>query len=424
MCGLFGVIRGRQSRVINDTSYANFIKAAILCGTLRGADGTGGFSISKANDILVRKMPVPGPYFLSTEEGRSLVDDIKFKSAVVGHHRSSTRGRHTYENTHPFLHKIGGNSIVGVHNGVISNAPFTEDGINFEVDSSWALYKILKHGDEGFTKLSGSYSLVYYQSSTKTMQFVSNEQRPLYFTFVRDDNALCFASERGMLEWLMIREGLTPDGYKAKDKADFYYVAKGTGIRFDFEDVRQFTNFEVPVYEAPKSTYSSSTGTGQYTPYGGQNYYTEYEYPDSNKTSDTKTIQKEGGESAGRFQGERGGYCPVGAAEAARKSQISDVTGTFKIEFYQKKARRLIGTFFFSAKGGKDPAKRGFEAEINGLSASEFAKFRLILQKHKEIHTSIIGVVLPKSGVAAEKRMKLFLDKPFEFDSTSTDVAN
>ena len=427
MCGIFGVIRGKESTNLTTGKYAGFVADALLCGTLRGINGTGVATLSTGGLLRVDKLPIPGPDYMRTKQGVAAISRTKEASVVIGHHRSSTRGVDCVENTHPFLHKKGDKALVGVHNGVIRNAPYTDDGLQFDVDSDWALYRMLVDGVDAFSKFDGPFSFVYYASEDKTVNFVSNEERPLHWAYVEGENSICYASERHMLEWLMYRNHIVRGSQHKKNKEETYTVTKEEGLKFNRDDLRTFSTFKVPKYSPPKSSHVY-TPTAPHT----RNYGSMYGDDDlawgagweghkdgaanddstgsaATKASATLTLPGPS-RPAGVEVGTGGGYCENDDRQLAIDLDMRDEWGTFIPDWYDKKSSVVHGTFILC--GNKDGA---VSARIKGVTKLDIKSWRRNLNKAKELFCEVMGMHIIQIKENGKQKMPILhaiLDKP------------
>lgn len=186
------------------------------------------------------KGPWSGGVFAETPRAKELISNSDMSLATVLHHRSATIGTISAENAHPFEHKNASHQIIGVHNGGVSNNKFYEDGITFSVDSDWAMYQIFKLGaTKGVASLEGAMTLVWYDSSDGKIRIYSNGKRPIFWNFLKDENALFFASEHQMLYWLTSRNGLELEKQMWTTSDDRIYA-------FDPMNVRDHTQELLP----------------------------------------------------------------------------------------------------------------------------------------------------------------------------------
>lgn len=243
MCGIIGLVNAEKHLGVNN-DYCNYIKQASTVGVLRGSDSTGMFQVDKGGIVDVHKLPLDGGMFAETKRAKSLFNSVDTTRCTILHHRAATRGNVNYENSHPFEHSDSERYLVGVHNGSLTGTPSKYDGISFDVDSDYALYRIFKDGQEAFRDIHGSYAFVWYENDGM-LRIACNGERQLSIAFVHKKNAMLIASEPAMLYWLAERNSIKVDAVLQPDKFKL--------LTFDLEgDLRDFTDDSIskPVYKA------------------------------------------------------------------------------------------------------------------------------------------------------------------------------
>lgn len=227
-----------EKTVAGLSNVCKFLQQGAVTGVLRGVDSTGMFQVNRNNVMDVHKLPITGGQFIETRRAMSMVNRADNVPVTIMHHRAATRGSVNYENTHPFVHSDQKRLLVGVHNGSLNNFPSYVDGINFEVDSDYAYYRIFRDGTDAFKDLHGAYALVWWENDGK-LRIVCNGQRDLHFAFIHKKNAMLIASEQGMLSWLAQRNNIEIDAILRPDE--------NVLLTFDpSEDLRDFTDEKVP----------------------------------------------------------------------------------------------------------------------------------------------------------------------------------
>ena len=202
MCGIVGYINRDKAFT---KKYAQFLRQAIHCDTLRGHHGTGVLGVNSKGDVKIYKRDLAGPDFLELSKAKDIVDSPD-NIIAVAHNRWATRGTSSNENSHPFQH--GDTTLF--HNGTISNYR-TLTTKNFDVDSDAAAYVLEQNSTDyakGLEQLTGGYSLVFYNEFESTINFARNDEKPMFILKVKDGNSILFGSELGMLLWLAERNGI------------------------------------------------------------------------------------------------------------------------------------------------------------------------------------------------------------------------
>lgn len=237
MCGIVGVLNGEKTTA-GISATCKFIEQAATVGVVRGMDSTGMFQIRKNGDTYVHKLAVEGSAYATTRKAQSLFRMVDESPVTVLHHRAATRGTINLENSHPFEHSDEGRYLIGVHNGSLYGTPSRYDGLDFDVDSDYALYRIFKDGNDAFRDLNGAFAFVWYQEDGK-VRVVTNGERPFAFGFVKNKNLMLMASEDAMLHWLAARNGFElEDILRPEDLRLLTFDPDG--------DLRDFTDEKIP----------------------------------------------------------------------------------------------------------------------------------------------------------------------------------
>lgn len=194
MCGIVGcagVIGANEEKLF---------KQLLIIDSLRGEDSTGIAAVNMSNDVMVAKS-IGDPFMLfDTSRGVELFR--RSNRVLIGHNRFATTGKVNRKNAHPFEF----DHVVGVHNGTLTNKYDLEDQRNFDVDSE-ALYNLInKYGPkEAISKARGAWALSWWDSSNKTINFLRNKERPLFFTILETGKTIFWASEQWMLTAILGR---------------------------------------------------------------------------------------------------------------------------------------------------------------------------------------------------------------------------
>ena len=234
MCGIVGVMRGKS---LLDTGKQNlFFEQALVADCFRGLDSTGMFSVGDQDEVCRVFKKAMNPLDFIQLQGYRHISDIRDAYVMVGHNRHKTMGIVNDEHAHPF--QVG--PITMVHNGTLTNSydlPFKHPDI--VLDSAHIAAGLAKHEDplDVLPLLGGAYMLVWYDARTNCLHFARNNTRSFYFTLggktewkkirkkgkvkahkeliLKADGSAYFASERGMLDWLLSRNDI--------EHGTFYY---------------------------------------------------------------------------------------------------------------------------------------------------------------------------------------------------------
>lgn len=246
MCGIHGFINSKNA----ETNSDDFIKSGCIAGMLRGVDSTGVAVITtKAEEVDLRKLPLPGNYFVEDKQFAKMLPAIRAANAItIAHTRAATVGKVAAHTAHPFKFwdKDTGRELVGVHNGTLTAWQHKEGARSYDVDSQWALHNIFKKGVDAFKDFTGAYCFVWWDSETPTKLYMArNDQRTMHVAFT-EKGGLAYASEAGMVAWLT-------DRHNIKLAGDIKALKSGILYTFDLEDI-----MEVEQEELPKSSYTST----------------------------------------------------------------------------------------------------------------------------------------------------------------------
>jgi hypothetical protein len=224
MCGIVGVFDWSGSAVC--AQEMGMFMQMLHTGAVRGMHGTGVFAVDRDGGNF--RMRVGGP----PHELVASPDFGKFEKWVsghytrflVGHNRYATRGNHTTEHTHPFRD----GDITLIHNGTLDDEwkKVLPDAKKYEVDSEAICHAISVQGPEKtITSLRGAWALVWWDHSAQKIFMIRNKERPLWIARREKQNQIFFASEVGMLSWILTRNELHE--FKIEELAENQLVSYG-----------------------------------------------------------------------------------------------------------------------------------------------------------------------------------------------------
>lgn len=182
------------------------IKTLLILDSLRGTDSTGVAVVSRQGEVKVAK-ELGDPF--------RLFDNKRFDKAfsgmncvAIGHNRFATQGKVNVRNAHPFEF----DELVGAHNGTLRNKHVLVDSRDFEVDSENLYHHIAKKGlRDAIDPLDGAWALVWWDKKDSTLNFLRNEERPLWFAKEKTTNVFFWASEKWMLSVALSRHDIQFD---------------------------------------------------------------------------------------------------------------------------------------------------------------------------------------------------------------------
>ena len=259
MCGIVGVI-GKIGKTERDV-----FRQLLIVDSLRGADSTGFVSVKgNRSDVFKR---AGDPYFVM-ESNRFDKTLLTPANVLIGHNRFATVGAVNSANAHPFDFE----DVVGVHNGTLRNKYALPDSQNFTVDSENLYHAINKEGVEAtIPKVQGAWSLVWWNKKQKTVNFLRNDERPMCFCISKDKKTLFFASEVGMLSWILFRNRVEHEPIVLTAVDHLYSLVvkdefEGVGTPLDKFSVKKLEGKPVEVFH---NAHGNNVGN-----VGGNNYGT------------------------------------------------------------------------------------------------------------------------------------------------------
>lgn len=203
MCGLVSVITKRRYGF--NAEERDAFTSLLFVDTLRGEDSTGAFVVDTTGNLRLAKEATQGPVFVQKPEYKALMGKAFSDGwAAVGHNRKATKGSINDKNAHPF---VVDNNIVLVHNGTFFGDH--KHHADTEVDSEALAHTIHKHGDDveaALQTVNAAYALIWYDVKNKTLNFIRNDMRPLYWLETKD--AWLWASEPSFLLFAATRSNL------------------------------------------------------------------------------------------------------------------------------------------------------------------------------------------------------------------------
>ena len=200
MCGLVGV----ASYALSNKECKAF-EQLLFIDTLRGDHSTGLVGL-KSNVATYFKRALSAPDFLQLKQTKKLINDSN--QMLMGHNRYATKGSIQDDTAHPFTY----GNVIGMHNGTMRTTHQLLDHSKFTVDSENIVYNLSKEGiAETYKKMNGSAALVWWDMGEKTINFLRNDERPLFYAITEDGGTLLWASEAYMIRVVAARNDLKVD---------------------------------------------------------------------------------------------------------------------------------------------------------------------------------------------------------------------
>jgi predicted glutamine amidotransferase len=197
MCGLVGMAG------LLSVKDENVLRNLLVFDTVRGVDSTGVAVVSRDCEVKVAK---------ALGNAFNLIDSLAFDQCMkginkifIGHNRYATQGKVSPKNAHPY--EIG--DIVGAHNGTLKNKYSFVNGNKYDVDSQALYDHINERGIEDAVRIAdGAYALTWYNQADDTLNFIRNEERPLFIAIDKKEERIFWASERWMLSVALSRNDI------------------------------------------------------------------------------------------------------------------------------------------------------------------------------------------------------------------------
>jgi len=224
MCGIWGVVASSKHIGLVAQDY-KFLTSCAIAGAVRGLDGTGvvmaNHNANKEEDILFHKTGKTGSEYIKSLGNNNNLSTFNTNNnypastdiyMMYGHNRAATVGEVSDKTAHPFSAPY----CIGIHNGTLSSG--WRQRLNAKkrvtVDSE-ALMRAISHQgyEKAIKKAEGAMALVWTDTTVKhkpeTYMF-RNKDRSVYYCH-STTGKLYWASEKGMLAWLLARHDISPD---------------------------------------------------------------------------------------------------------------------------------------------------------------------------------------------------------------------
>ena len=191
MCGIVGMA-GDVSHLAKNTIFKDMLD---VC-QVRGRHATGVIKVDDDLDYSYIKNVGPPTYLFDRRSYEDIVEKGN-ASVLVGHCRHKTSGNNDVASAHPFDYEDEG--IIGVHNGTLTGH-HKLDGHTFnKVDSDVLYGHLAVNGpEETFNQTFGAWACVWWNDVDKTLNFIRNKERPLWFAWSEDCKTMFWASELWM----------------------------------------------------------------------------------------------------------------------------------------------------------------------------------------------------------------------------------
>lgn len=185
------------------TKEEKMVRIMLILDTVRGEDSTGVAIIPQNGEVVVAK-ELGNPFELF-ESRRYIAGMRKANRVIIGHNRYATSGGVSRHTAHPFEF----DTLVGCHNGTLTNKHALLDERDFKVDSENLYHQMEVEGLKSVLGvMQGAWALVWWDKVKETLNFLRNEERSFFTAASKNSKALFWASEEWMLRIAAGRAGV------------------------------------------------------------------------------------------------------------------------------------------------------------------------------------------------------------------------
>ncbi len=258
MCGHVGMAGALTPQ--DEKAFHNML----IMDSVRGVDSTGVAVIHRGEAGHHITKGIGDPYRLMDRKSYDK-SFIGFQRAIIGHNRYATQGAVNDRNAHPYEFA----SLIGAHNGTLTNKWQLADARDFSVDSENLYHHMETKGfDDLMTVILGAWALVWWDKENETINLLRNKERTLFICHSPDGKKMYWASEAWMLEGALGRNNIeyTKPMLLAEDRLYSTKISKTgemdkTHIRYTPSTGKPYTS----VVTYPKAaTTPTSHGTDNY----------------------------------------------------------------------------------------------------------------------------------------------------------------
>jgi glucosamine 6-phosphate synthetase-like amidotransferase/phosphosugar isomerase protein len=186
-------------------------KTLMTFSQVRGIDGSGVYQVRSNGKRNTHESIYKTQSNFSTmldelnydKEWRDIMSSVQV-DVVIGHVRWMTRGGCSDANAHPFFFQ----NIVGAHNGSLRDKKYehekkTDSELMFADMNARGIIPVLEELDP-----KSAYAITVYDRNEHCLYIARNEERPLALAYLKNRSVMFWASEMGMLKYVMRRHGI------------------------------------------------------------------------------------------------------------------------------------------------------------------------------------------------------------------------
>lgn len=195
MCGIIGTVG------VFTNNTADFMWHGLFLDSIRGYDSTG-IAGANGNRVEIIKEAMAGYNYVFHPQYKKFMSISR--DVLIGHNRAATKGSIMPWNAHPFQH----GDITLVHNGTLTSwTDLTNETYGTDSETICKLLSTSEDVEKSLEKLEGAYSLVWYNSKTKSIHFARNKDRPMQIAWVRRSTRFVFGSDPDILKFASAKAG-------------------------------------------------------------------------------------------------------------------------------------------------------------------------------------------------------------------------
>lgn len=208
MCGIVAVISKKAYGFTNKDQ--TIFEQLLYADALRGEDSTGVIGVDKYGDMYIDKSAqTANDFLLQYINSKSHRDMLKDGVVLIGHNRKGTVGKISDKTAHPF---VVNDHFAMVHNGTLYNhdqlhkTDVDSEALAMHIEGTINNDYTADKFSDALARVWGAYACVWYNQPTNKVQFIRNDQRPLWLC--EGDDAWYLASEGALLHWILQRNGV------------------------------------------------------------------------------------------------------------------------------------------------------------------------------------------------------------------------
>lgn len=172
MCGIFGIVLGKNSKITSDV-LNRYLDDLFILSESRGKEASG-LAVLTNNKLIINKQPIPASEFIKQSGYKKMLSPIPW--LAIGHSRLVTNGHQSNNaNNQPVV----SGQVVAIHNGIIVNdreiiKKFPNLTIKNKVDTEVAAALINKYHQDGYTQIQSVQKNLRHIKGSASMAILIN----------------------------------------------------------------------------------------------------------------------------------------------------------------------------------------------------------------------------------------------------------